>query len=83
MAAPVIRLNVHEAKTHLSRYLVEVERGRSILLCRNNKPVAEIKRLVGRPTVQRPVGLAKGTFRLTEAFFQPLPEDLLSAFEGT
>ena len=82
MSTPLIRLNVHEAKTHLSRYLAEVEQGRRIVLCRHNKPVAEIRRLPAAPATRRPIGLAKGTFRLTEAFFQPLPDDILAGFEG-
>ena len=38
----VIKLNVHEAKTHLSRYLNQVEAGETLILCRHNKPIAEV-----------------------------------------
>jgi antitoxin (DNA-binding transcriptional repressor) of toxin-antitoxin stability system len=34
----VIRLNVYEAKTHLSRYLNRVEAGETLFLCRRNRP---------------------------------------------
>ena len=41
----MIRINIAEAKTHLSRYLISVEDGETILLCRRNMPVAEIRPL--------------------------------------
>ncbi len=78
----MIRLNIHEAKTHLSRYLARIEEGESILLCRRNVPIAEIRplpkerRRPGRP------GHWAGKFEVTKAFFEPLPDDLLDAFEG-
>jgi antitoxin (DNA-binding transcriptional repressor) of toxin-antitoxin stability system len=43
-------VNVHEAKTTLSRLLEEVERGETIVIARNGKPVAELK-AVARPTM--------------------------------
>jgi antitoxin (DNA-binding transcriptional repressor) of toxin-antitoxin stability system len=79
----MIKLNVHEAKTHLSRYLKRLEEdGEVIVLCRRNVPVAEIRALPARPPGPRPVGLAEGQFEVGEAFFEPLPESVLRAFEG-
>lgn len=31
---------------------------------------------------RRPIGLAKGRFEIPESFFEPLPDDMLDAFEG-
>src|SRR5438128_12197317 len=76
------RINVHEAKTHLSRYLEHVERGESFLVCRRNAPVAELRPVRRERTKARPMGLAKGRLRIPPAFFKPLPRDLLDAFEG-
>jgi antitoxin (DNA-binding transcriptional repressor) of toxin-antitoxin stability system len=39
----MIRLNVHQAKTHLSKYLDRLAKGETILLCKRNTPVAEIR----------------------------------------
>lgn len=79
----MIRLNIHEAKTHLSRHLATLEEeGETILLCRRNVPVAEIRPLPSRRAAPRPVGLAKGTVEVPSDFFEPLPEELLAAFEG-
>ena len=40
----MVTVNVHEAKTHLSRLLLQVEAGEEVVIARNGKPVA---RLVG------------------------------------
>jgi antitoxin (DNA-binding transcriptional repressor) of toxin-antitoxin stability system len=78
----MIRLNIHEAKTHLSRYLARLMKGETIILCRRNVPIAEIRPLPVTPRRPRPIGLAKGKFKVTRKFLAPLPEDVLSAFEG-
>ena len=79
----MIRLNVHEAKTHLSRYLARLEEtGETIILCRRNVPIAEIRPWPERSRQVARFGLWKGRIEVPEAFFEPLPEDLLSAFEG-
>lgn len=76
----MIKLNVHEAKTHLSRYLARLKKGQTILLCRRNTPVAEIRPLPAVPEKPRPIGLAKGKFRVPADFFEPLPEEIVNAF---
>jgi antitoxin (DNA-binding transcriptional repressor) of toxin-antitoxin stability system len=78
----MIKLNIHEAKTHLSRYLTRLEQGETILLCKRNIPIAEIRPLAKKLSKPRPIGLAKGKFSVPESFFEPLPEDILKAFEG-
>ena len=76
-----IKLNIHEAKTHLSRHLNEMSENDRIILCRRNLPVAEVRLLpVRRP--QRQLGRAKGEFTVPGSFFDPLPDDLLDAFES-
>lgn len=79
----MIKLNIHEAKTHLSKYLAKLKAGDRILLCRRNQPVAEITPLPEAPTRPRPIGLAKGRFTVPRSFFEPLPDELLHAFEGS
>ncbi|TKB65743.1 MAG: type II toxin-antitoxin system Phd/YefM family antitoxin [Nitrospira sp.] len=78
----MIRLNIHEAKTHLSKYLTRLKAGDRIVLCRRNQPVAQITPLSEVPTRPRPIGLAKQTFSVPASFFEPLPDDLLHTFEG-
>lgn len=78
----MIRLNIHEAKTHLSRYLPNLERGETILLCKRNKPIAEIRPLLQEPPVQRRIGIYKGQIEVPDSFFEPLPPEILRAFSG-
>jgi len=78
----MIRLNVHEAKTHLSGHLARLAKGESILLCKRNRPIAEIRPLAAPRTAPRPLGLAKGKLKLPPAFFKPLPASVLKAFGG-
>ncbi len=78
----MIKLNVHEAKTHLSRYLQRLVRGESILLCKRNVPIAEIRPVPSHRKSKRPVGLAKGKFKVPREFFEPLPADVLASFYG-
>jgi len=78
----MIKLNIHEAKTHLSRYLDKLKKGEIIILCKHNEPVAEIRGLPSPPSRKRPIGLAKGQFIIPDSFFEPLPDALLTAFSG-
>ncbi|HSR51021.1 MAG TPA: type II toxin-antitoxin system Phd/YefM family antitoxin [Acidobacteriota bacterium] len=78
----MIRLNIHEAKTHLSRYLSRIEAGETVLLCRRNVPIAEIRPLEKSRRKERPIGLAADDFQVPDSFFEPLPDDLRKAFEG-
>lgn len=76
----MIRLNIHEAKTHLSKYLPALEAGETLLLCKRNVPIAEIRPLP-RPSGQvRPLGADRDRVRVHQSFYDPLPEEVLKAF---
>ncbi|MDD9989267.1 MAG: hypothetical protein OXQ31_23540 [Spirochaetaceae bacterium] len=73
---------MQEAKTHLSAHIAKLAEGDRIILCRRNRPVAEI-RPIEQPIEQaRPVGLGKGLAEVPESFFDPLPEHVLDSFEA-
>jgi len=78
----MIKLNIHEAKTHLSKYLSRLAQGEKILLCKRNVPIAEIVPIHRPEDNPRPIGLAKGEFSLSPDFFAPLPEEIQELFEG-
>ena len=78
----MIRLNIHEAKTHLSQYLEKLAKGETIILCKRNIPIAEIRPISPHREHKRPIGLAKGEFEVTPEFFEPLPDEMLDAFTG-
>ena len=72
-------VNVHEAKTHLSRLLERVEAGEEIVLARNGKAVARLVP-VGRH-VRRP-GSMKGRIRIRGDFDDALPAGMARVFRG-
>jgi prevent-host-death family protein len=72
-------VNVHEAKTHLSRLLERVEQGEEIVIARNNRPVA---RLVAHMAPERRPGSLRGRMRIADDFDDPLPDELADAFGG-
>jgi antitoxin (DNA-binding transcriptional repressor) of toxin-antitoxin stability system len=78
----MIRLNIHEAKTHLSKYLAELKRGEVIVICRRNIPIAEIRPLQSEEKRRRPIGLASGRFEVPAEFHEPLPEELQRVWNG-
>jgi antitoxin (DNA-binding transcriptional repressor) of toxin-antitoxin stability system len=64
----VVRVNVHDAKTHLSRFLADVERGEAVVLCRHNKPIAEIRSLSARRNEPRVFGSDAGNVLIANEF---------------
>lgn len=78
----MIKLNIHEAKTHLSAYLERIANGETVILCKRNVPVAEIRAVEPERAVPRPTGLAKGQFMTPSSFFEPLPDELTQSFSG-
>lgn len=74
------QVNVHEAKTHLSRLLTRVQAGEEIIIARAGRPVARLVPFSHRP-VKRVPGTAKGKVTMRADFDAPLPDALLEAFE--
>lgn len=75
-------VNIHEAKTHLSRIIEEVASNHEIVtIAKAGKPMARLVPIVPeRP--QRVFGFLEGKIRIAEDFDAPLPEDVLKTFEG-
>jgi prevent-host-death family protein len=72
-------VNVHEAKTHLSRLLEEAVAGEDIVIAKAGKPKVRLVPVEGPP--KRQLGFMVG-WTLGEEFFEPLPEAELAAWEG-
>jgi prevent-host-death family protein len=75
------KVNLYQAKTQLSALVDRVAEGETVVICRRNVPAAELRPVPKPRRTRRPIGLVKG-FTVTPSFFEPLPEDLLAAFEG-
>lgn len=80
----MIQVNVFEIKAKLSEYLDRAARGEHIVICRHNKPVAELRPLSGSRREPRPIGPLPGEtpFEISPAFFEPLSDDELELWEG-
>jgi len=79
MSAPA-EVNVHEAKTHLSRLLRRVLSGEEIVIARSGVPVARLVPI--EPRARRVFGVDRGRFEVPDDFDAPLPEEVLRDFEG-
>ena len=74
------QFNVHEAKTHLSRLIAQVEQGAEIVISRAGKPVARLIPFDGKAN-KRIAGSAKGEVILSKDFDAPLPKSIVKLFE--
>jgi prevent-host-death family protein len=73
-------VNVHEAKTHLSRLLERVSEGEEVVISKAGRPVARLVPAGEKPE-RRKSGSASGRVIIGEDFDAPLPEEVLEAFE--
>jgi prevent-host-death family protein len=74
-------INIHEAKTHLSRIIDEVAAGAEVIIAKSGKPMARLVPLVETPRPKR-LGLLKGKIKVSDDFNAPLDEEIISSFEG-
>jgi antitoxin (DNA-binding transcriptional repressor) of toxin-antitoxin stability system len=82
MFMTMIVTNIHEAKAKLSEFLEAVSAGERVVICKRNRPVAELRAIATVRTEPRPIGGAKGRVSVPASFFEPLSDDDLAAFEG-
>lgn len=75
------RVTIHQAKTHLSRLLEEVEKGGEVVISRRDKPIARLVAIETKRPERKP-GSMKGMFTVGDEIFDPLPEDELRLWEG-
>ncbi|HET6312555.1 MAG TPA: type II toxin-antitoxin system Phd/YefM family antitoxin [Chloroflexia bacterium] len=76
------RISVDEMGRDLPGYIQRVEAGETLVIVRGGKPVAEIKPAAPETAGLRPFGLCSGEFVVPDDFDMPLPESVMSEFEG-
>ncbi len=75
------KINIHNAKTNLSRLIEKAAKGDEVVISRAGEPVAKLVPI--KPAVpRRRKGLLKNKIRIRPSFYQPLPEAVIAAFEG-
>ena len=80
----VLIVNVSEAKAQLTKLIKQAEAGEKVFISRRNQPVVEL-RLVSPKQTAHPkphFGLCAGEFSVPDDFDEPLPDDILRAFQG-
>lgn len=74
-------VNIHEAKTNLSRLLEYVSTGGEVTIAKAGKPVARLVPI--GPTARRRIfGVLRGKISIADDFDAPLPDEVLGSFEG-
>jgi prevent-host-death family protein len=74
-------VNIHEAKTHLSRLLNRVQGGEEIVIAKSGTPIARLVPLA-KAEGKREMGFAEGQVKIAGDFDAPLPTELLRRFSG-
>ena len=74
-------VNIHEAKTQLSRLVEDAASGQEIIIAKAGRPVARLVPLAAAVR-RKQLGLLRGKIRVSPDFDAPLPDDVLDAFEG-
>jgi len=75
----VVEVNIHEAKTHLSKLLARVAAGEEVVISRAGKPVARLTPIGKHPRKRAP-GRDAGAGWIADDFDAPLPKDVLAHF---
>jgi prevent-host-death family protein len=72
-------VNIHEAKTHLSRLLLDVENGQEVTIARAGRPIARL--VAAEQPRRRELGLERGQIWIAPDFDDPMPDDWLAEWE--
>ena len=75
-----MEVNIHDAKTHLSKLLQRAVQGEEIVIAKSGKPIARLVAI--EPSTPRKLGSAAGDFVVPADFDDPLPEAILAEFEA-
>lgn len=75
-------VNIHAAKTHLSRLVDAAAAGEEIIIARAGTPVARLVPLEPAKKPDRVLGTMAGQFTIPDDFDAPLPDEVLALFEG-
>ena len=75
-------VNIHAAKTQLSRLVEEAAAGEDIIIAKAGRPIAKLTAFTPAPTGRRKLGRLRGKFKVPDDFDAPLPDEIIALFEG-
>ncbi len=75
-----LQINIYEAKTRFSKLINKAIAGEEIIIAKSGKPVAKLVPFQ-KPLTDRMPGSAKGKIVMADNFDEPLPDEILEAFQ--
>ncbi|HEY5413076.1 MAG TPA: type II toxin-antitoxin system prevent-host-death family antitoxin [Caulobacteraceae bacterium] len=75
-------VNIHEAKTHLSRLIGEALEGESFIIAKAGKPLVKVAPIDHAEGPKRRIGFLKGRFSVPDDFKELGREEIEAMFEG-
>lgn len=79
----MIKFNLPDAQTNLSRYLDQVEQGEVLVICRQNQPVAELRAISpALASAIRVPGLLRGAMHWKDDAFAPMSNEEVNTFDA-
>src|SRR5438034_8920327 len=82
MIMTMIMVNIFEAKAKLSEYVEAAERGERVLICKRNRPVAELRPVEQTDRKPRDLPPLYPDWKISPKYFEPLPQEELVAWDG-
>ena len=74
-------VNIHEAKTHLSKLIEQAEHGEEVVIARAGKPVVKLVKVESEPRTSR-LGFMRGQFRVPDDIKTPFKDEIEEMFYG-
>ncbi len=72
--------NIHDAKSSLSKLIVQALEGKEVVISKAGKPVVKLVRITSDKKKKREIGIYQGKTKISKEFFEPLPNEEISGF---
>jgi prevent-host-death family protein len=77
----MLTVNIHEAKTHLSRLIEAAVKGEPFIIAKSGKPLVKVTAIEAAPPVRR-LGFLAGEFKVPDDFGTMFQDEIIAMFEG-
>lgn len=78
----MLQVNIHEAKTHLSKLVENVAKGESFIIAKAGKPMAQVIPFVPPESRSKRIGFLKGHVSIPDDFDTMMQDEIIAMFEG-